>query len=120
MFWGMILPGTLIIIYNFVILIRISLERGRKCPDHTSSSCPLAVLVGFCCFFGYFVLNSTGGNHTVFSVLLCISGIIMGFLIFILFTAPSLRESVSDCDCPFSDKMPDINIREILCCSKTK
>ncbi|CAB1438341.1 unnamed protein product [Pleuronectes platessa] len=35
MFWGMILPGTLIVIYNFVILIRISLERGRKCPDHT-------------------------------------------------------------------------------------
>ncbi|XP_053273150.1 adhesion G-protein coupled receptor G7-like [Pleuronectes platessa] len=89
MFWGMILPGTLIIIYNFVILIRISLERGRKRPDHTSSSCPLAVLVGFCCIFGYVVLNSTGRNHMVFSVLLCTSAIIMGFLFLLLFVVPT-------------------------------
>ncbi|XP_060923300.1 adhesion G-protein coupled receptor G7-like [Limanda limanda] len=102
MFWGIILPGTLIVIYNFVILIRISLERGRKRPNKTSSSFPLAALVGLCCFFGYIVLNSTGRNHTVFSVLLCISGIIMGFLFFILFTftTKSFRSSTSPVKTP--------------------
>ncbi|XP_062236138.1 adhesion G-protein coupled receptor G7 isoform X2 [Platichthys flesus] len=102
MFWGIILPGTLIIIYNFVILIRIYLERGRKRPDHTSSSCPLAALVGFCCVFGYVVLNTTGRKNMVFSVLLCISGIIMGFLFFILFTVktPSFTSSESSVQTP--------------------
>ncbi|XP_060923299.1 adhesion G-protein coupled receptor G7-like [Limanda limanda] len=126
MFWGIILPGTLIVIYNFVILILISLENGRELPGLSSSSFPLAALVGLCCSFGYIVLNSTGRNHTVFSVLLCISGITMGVLFFILFmaTMPSFRKSISKSVSGLvvwlsSIEMPHINIRKILCCSKT-
>ncbi|XP_034460608.1 adhesion G-protein coupled receptor G7-like isoform X2 [Hippoglossus hippoglossus] len=97
MFWGLILPGTLIVIYNFVILTRISQRRCRKHPCPSSSSFPLAALVGLSCALGYVVLNTTGRNHTVFGVLLCISAITLGFLFFILFTAttPSFKSSVS-------------------------
>ncbi|XP_069377139.1 adhesion G-protein coupled receptor G7-like [Paralichthys olivaceus] len=112
MFWGFILPSTLILIYNFIILTRISLRTCRKRPCPSSSSFPMAVLVGLSFAFGYIILNTT--DDTVFRVLFGISGITLGFLFFILFTAttPSFRDSVSgSVKYVSSVKMPPVNIK---------
>ncbi|KAK2857244.1 hypothetical protein Q5P01_005979 [Channa striata] len=113
LFWGFVLPVGLILIYNIVLLVLVSLTTCRKDPKLTSGfvvqhpsvvskeEVPHQLLSG--CdpgsvwTLGYLVLASTGNLHLVFSILFCLCTTTQGFQIFILFTArtPAFRAAVS-------------------------
>ncbi|KAF3688268.1 Adhesion G-protein coupled receptor G7 [Channa argus] len=108
MFWGFLLPIGLILIYNMVLLVLVSVTTCRTDPKLTSTrqrslkkkfltSFSLAVILGLSWTLGYLVLASTGHLHLVFSILFCLCTTTQGFQIFILFTArtPSFRAAVS-------------------------
>ncbi|XP_062270777.1 adhesion G-protein coupled receptor G7-like [Scomber scombrus] len=98
MFWGFLLPVCLILIYNVVLLVLVSLTTCRTDPRLNSSnpvslrkkfltSLSLAVLLGLSWTLGYLVLTTTGDANLFFSIFFCICTTTQGFLIFILFTA---------------------------------
>ncbi|KAM9835979.1 adhesion G-protein coupled receptor G7 [Aulostomus maculatus] len=98
MFWGFLLPVGLILIYNWVLLVLISVEtcmRNRKINSTKRwsflkrflISFSLAILLGLSWTLGYLVLTTTGHAHLIFSILFCICTTTQGFQIFILFTA---------------------------------
>ncbi|XP_062270886.1 adhesion G-protein coupled receptor G7-like [Scomber scombrus] len=98
MFWGFLLPVCLILIYNVVLLVLVSLTTCRTDPRLNSSnpvslrkkfliSLSLAVLLGLSWTLGYLVLTATEDTNLFFSIFFCIFTTTQGFLIFILFTA---------------------------------
>ncbi|XP_053170777.1 adhesion G-protein coupled receptor G7-like [Scomber japonicus] len=98
MFWGFLLPVGLILIYNVVLLVLVSLTTCRTDPRLNSSnalsmrkkfltSLSLAVLMGLSWTLGYLVLTTRGNENLFFSIFFCICTTTQGFLIFILFTA---------------------------------
>ncbi|XP_070787023.1 adhesion G-protein coupled receptor G7 [Enoplosus armatus] len=108
MFWGFLLPVGLILIYNIVLLVLVSLTTCSTDPNLKSSNrwtlrkkflinFSLAVLLGLSWTLGYLVLVTTGHSHLVFSIVFCLCTTTQGFQIFILFTArkSSFRAAVS-------------------------
>ncbi|TMS11686.1 Adhesion G-protein coupled receptor G7 [Larimichthys crocea] len=108
MFGGFLVPVGLILIYNVILLVLVSLTTCRTDPNLKSTnrsslrkkfliSFSLAVLLGLSWTLGYLVLLTTGYTHLVFSIVFCLCTTTQGFQIFILFTArtPSFRASVS-------------------------
>ncbi|XP_029369665.1 adhesion G-protein coupled receptor G7-like [Echeneis naucrates] len=108
MFWAFILPVGLILVYNTVLLVLISLTTCRTDPRLNSSnpsslrrkfltSFSLAVILGLSWFLGYMVLFSKGTAQLIFSIFFCLSTTTQGLQIFILFTArkASFRSSMS-------------------------
>ncbi|XP_076580294.1 adhesion G-protein coupled receptor G7-like [Chaetodon auriga] len=98
MFWGFLLPVGLILIYNGVLLVLVSLttcktDSNLKSSSHLSLgkkfliSLSLAVLLGLSWTLGYLVLVTTGQTHLAFSIIFCICTTTQGLQIFILFTA---------------------------------
>uniref|UniRef100_A0A665TS61 Adhesion G protein-coupled receptor G7 n=1 Tax=Echeneis naucrates TaxID=173247 RepID=A0A665TS61_ECHNA len=105
MFWAFILPVGLILVYNTVLLVLISLTTCRTDPSSNPSSLrrkfltsfSLAVILGLSWFLGYMVLFSKGTAQLIFSIFFCLSTTTQGLQIFILFTArkASFRSSMS-------------------------
>uniref|UniRef100_A0A8P4K6E2 Adhesion G protein-coupled receptor G7, tandem duplicate 2 n=1 Tax=Dicentrarchus labrax TaxID=13489 RepID=A0A8P4K6E2_DICLA len=108
MFGGFLLPVSLILIYNIVLLVLASLTTCRTDPTLRSTrqssltrkflvSFSLAVLLGLSWTLGYLVLVTRGHAHLVFSIIFCLCTTTQGFQIFILFTArtPTFRATVS-------------------------
>ncbi|XP_053170775.1 adhesion G-protein coupled receptor G7-like, partial [Scomber japonicus] len=98
MFWGFLLPVGLILIYNVVLLVLVSLTTCRTDPTLNSTnpislrkkfftSLSLAVLMGLSWTLGYLVLTTRGNANLFFSIFFCICTTTQGFLIFMLFTA---------------------------------
>ncbi|XP_076580295.1 adhesion G-protein coupled receptor G7-like [Chaetodon auriga] len=98
MFWGFLLPVGLILIYNGVLLVLVSLTTCKTDSNLKSSShlflwkkflisFSLAVLLGLSWTLGYLVLVTTGQTHLAFSIIFCICTTTQGLQIFILFTA---------------------------------
>ncbi|KAM3590637.1 uncharacterized protein V6R79_013359 [Siganus canaliculatus] len=108
MFWGFILPLGLILVYNVVLLVVISLTMCRTNPQLKSTkkssfkkkfliSFSLAVILGVSWLVGYLVLLTSGHANLVFSIIFCLCTTTQGFLIFLLFTArtPSFKAAMS-------------------------
>ncbi|XP_078021840.1 adhesion G-protein coupled receptor G7 isoform X2 [Epinephelus lanceolatus] len=108
MFWGFLLPLGLILIYNIIMVVLVSLTTCRTNPALNSTkrlslwkkfltSLSLVVLLGLSWSLGYLQLVTTEDTHLTFSILFCLCTTTQGFQIFVLFTArtPSFRATVS-------------------------
>lgn len=108
MFWGFVVPVGLVLIYNIVLLVLVSMTTCKTNPNLTSTrrssawkkfltSFSLAVLLGLSWTLGFLVLTSSGKANLVFSILFCIFSTTQGFQIFIFFTArtPTFRAALS-------------------------
>ncbi|XP_047432929.1 adhesion G-protein coupled receptor G7-like isoform X2 [Mugil cephalus] len=98
MFWGFVLPVGLILVYNTVLLVLVSMTTCRTDPKLTSTRrwslwkkflvCfSLVVMLGLSWSLGFMVLFTTGKTHFIFSILFCLCTTTQGFQVFILFTA---------------------------------
>ncbi|XP_065325843.1 adhesion G-protein coupled receptor G7 [Pelmatolapia mariae] len=98
LFWGFLLPVGLILIYNIVLLVYVSIKATRKsCFRKSFLECfTLAVLLGVSWVFGYLVLVTSGTMNLVFSILFCLCTTTQGLQIFIITaTMPTFRAAMS-------------------------
>ncbi|CAI5638883.1 unnamed protein product [Oreochromis niloticus] len=98
LFWGFLLPVGLILIYNIVLLVYVSIKATRKCCFRKSflECFTLAVLLGVSWVFGYLVLVTSGTMNLVFSILFCLCTTTQGLQIFIITaTTPTFRAAMS-------------------------
>lgn len=98
LFWGFLLPVGLILIYNIILLVYVSIKATRKsCFRKSFLECfTLAVLLGVSWVFGYLVLITSGTMNLVFSILFCLCTTTQGFHIFIITaTTPTFRAAMS-------------------------
>uniref|UniRef100_A0A3Q4H2T2 G-protein coupled receptors family 2 profile 2 domain-containing protein n=1 Tax=Neolamprologus brichardi TaxID=32507 RepID=A0A3Q4H2T2_NEOBR len=98
LFWGFLLPVGLILIYNIILLVYVSLKATRKsCFRKSFLECfTLAVLLGVSWVFGYLVLVTSGKMNLVFSILFCLCTTTQGLQIFIITaTTPTFRAAMS-------------------------
>uniref|UniRef100_A0A668UWH4 Adhesion G protein-coupled receptor G7 n=1 Tax=Oreochromis aureus TaxID=47969 RepID=A0A668UWH4_OREAU len=74
LFWGFLLPVGLILIYNIILLVYVSIKATRKsCFRKSFLECfTLAVLLGVSWVFGYLVLVTSGKMNLFFSILFCL------------------------------------------------
>ncbi|XP_075868505.1 adhesion G-protein coupled receptor G7-like [Nelusetta ayraudi] len=107
MFWGFLLPVSLILVYNAVLLVVTALTTCKIDPKLRSTKkttlwkkflvCfSLAVLLGLSWSLGYLVLVSHAHAHHVLSIIFCIFQTTQGLQIFIFFTArtPTFRAAL--------------------------
>ncbi|XP_074520245.1 adhesion G-protein coupled receptor G7-like [Halichoeres trimaculatus] len=108
MFWGFLIPASLILVYNLVLMVLVSMTTCKSEPQIKSTrsmspstkvlvSLSVAIMLGLSWTLGYLVLITSGHMHLVFSIVFCISTSTQGLQIFILFTArkKSFRKQVS-------------------------
>ncbi|MBN3303515.1 AGRG7 protein, partial [Amia calva] len=97
MLWAFLLPVALILIFNMVLLVRVTLELCRSNPNLNStkknsylkkflSSLSVAVVLGVSWVLGYLLLIDHDQSSVVFSYIFCILNSTQGLQIFILFT----------------------------------
>ncbi|XP_026016749.1 adhesion G-protein coupled receptor G7-like [Astatotilapia calliptera] len=83
LFWGFLLPVSLILIYNIVLLFYFSSKVRQELTFLFLSSFTLVLLLGVSWVFGYLVLVTSGTVNLTFSILFCLCTTTQGFQMFI-------------------------------------
>ncbi|XP_010120302.1 PREDICTED: probable G-protein coupled receptor 128 [Chlamydotis macqueenii] len=110
MLWSFLLPVALILLFNIIIFIKISIsviwKKNENLTRHKKDSfmkkviatISIVVVLGITWTIGYLMLISHEETHTVFSYLFCILNATQGLQICILYTfrSPIFKKKVSE------------------------